>query len=531
MQKFLKLLFVLTIFSALTLNAQTKNSLGIGGGVNFGVNESLDRPLGPQFNIYFLHTFNDAFWGEISLNYLQNQSNLTDTHTYSDYKTTYISPDIRLRWNLINVDNKFLIYPYAGVGLLYFKNDQYQKDQAPNWEGDGIDITFPLGIGMHYGFDDNWALELGLQGDLCTSDRLNPPVDDQHDGYWSGRLGILYTFGPSNDDLDGDGLSNKLEKQLGTDPKNPDTDGDGLKDGDEVNKYKTDPLKADTDGDGLNDGEEVLKYNTDPLKVDTDGDGLSDYDEVMKYNTDPLKADTDGDGLKDGDEVLVYKTNPLKADTDGDGLNDGDEVLKYKTDPLKVDTDNDGLSDGDEVLKYKTKPLDPDTDGDTLTDGAEIMNYKTNPLMRDTDKGGVDDGTEVKNKTNPLDPTDDFGKKTLGPQEIGMKIVLEGVVFETGKSTITPQSESILNQAYETLANYPTIEVLISGHTDNKGKHDKNVKLSLDRANAVKAWLVSKGIAASRITTAGYGPDQPIAPNDTPENMQKNRRIEFQRTK
>jgi outer membrane protein OmpA-like peptidoglycan-associated protein len=81
------------------------------------------------------------------------------------------------------------------------------------------------------------------------------------------------------------------------------------------------------------------------------------------------------------------------------------------------------------------------------------------------------------------------------------------------------------------LANYPTIEVLISGHTDNAGKRDKNIKLSLDRANAVKAWLVAKGIPEARMSTAGYGPDQPIAPNDTPENMQKNRRIEFQRTK
>jgi len=112
-----------------------------------------------------------------------------------------------------------------------------------------------------------------------------------------------------------------------------------------------------------------------------------------------------------------------------------------------------------------------------------------------------------------------------------MKIVLEGVVFETGKATLTPASEEILMQAYETLANYPTIDVLISGHTDNVGKRDKNMKLSLDRANSVKNWLVAKGIDAKRISTAGFGPDQPIAPNDTPENKQKNRRIEFERTK
>lgn len=531
MQKVFKIIIAIFLLTAVASHGETKYSVGLGGGLSFGINESVDRPLGPQFNLLFIHTYNDAFWGEFSFNYVKNNGENPDLNGYSDYKTSMYIPDYRIRWNVFNVDNKFIIYPFAGVGVNIFVNDEYRKMQAPDAKGNGVDITIPAGLGFHYAFDDKWAVELSAQGNICTSDELNPPLDDQQDGFWSARLAFLYTFGPSNDDIDGDGLSNKVEKQLGTDPKNPDTDGDGLKDGAEVKDYKTDPLKPDTDGDGLCDGEEVLNFKTDPLKIDTDGDGLSDYDEVKKYATDPLKADTDGDGLKDGEEALTYKTNPLKADTDGDGLNDSQEVLKYKTDPLKIDSDNDGLGDGDEVNKYKTNPLDPDTDGDTLNDGSEVTKYKTNPIMKDTDKGGVDDGTEVGKNQNPLDGTDDFGKKTLGPTEVGMKIVLEGVVFETGKATLTPVSEEILTQAYETMINYPTISVLISGHTDNVGKRDKNMKLSLDRANAVKAWLVGKGIDAARISTAGYGPDQPIAPNDTPENKQKNRRIEFERTK
>ena len=62
-------------------------------------------------------------------------------------------------------------------------------------------------------------------------------------------------------------MTNKIEKELGTDPKKADTDGDGLNDGAEVNQYKTDPLKADTDGDGLNDGAEVNQYKTDPRRL------------------------------------------------------------------------------------------------------------------------------------------------------------------------------------------------------------------------------------------------------------------------
>lgn len=78
---------------------------------------------------------------------------------------------------------------------------------------------------------------------------------------------------------------------------------------------------------------------------------------------------------------------------------------------------------------------------------------------------------------------------------------------------------------------YPEIEVEISGHTDNVGKKSSNIKLSQKRAESVKAWLVSKGVDPKRITAKGYGPDQPVAPNDTPDNKRKNRRIEFKRTK
>jgi len=77
----------------------------------------------------------------------------------------------------------------------------------------------------------------------------------------------------------------------------------------------------------------------------------------------------------------------------------------------------------------------------------------------------------------------------------------------------------------------PEVEVLITGHTDNVGKRDKNMKLSADRAESVKQWMVQRGVSAARMTTKGFGPDRPIAPNDTDANKQKNRRIEFERTK
>jgi len=229
---------------------------------------------------------------------------------------------------------------------------------------------------------------------------------------------------------------------------------------------------------------------------------------MIKYQTDPLKLDTDGDLLRDSDEINNSLTNPLKKDTDEDELTDYDELQIFKTDPLKADTDGDGISDADELGKFKS-----------------------NPLNVDTDSGTVADGIEISRGTNPLDPSDDIPAKEVLKVEAGKTIVLEGVTFASGKATLEPSSESILEQAYYTLLQYPEIIVEIQGHTDNTGKRKTNLKLSQARADAVKTWLVRKGISADRIITKGYGPDKPIADNNTPEGRQKNRRIEFFRLK
>jgi outer membrane protein OmpA-like peptidoglycan-associated protein len=145
----------------------------------------------------------------------------------------------------------------------------------------------------------------------------------------------------------------------------------------------------------------------------------------------------------------------------------------------------------------------------------------------------------VARNSNPNDASDDVPKPdTIQPKEtqvltaeVGKAIVLEGVVFETGSAVISPQSEEILTKAHNTFNENPEIEVEIQGHTDNRGSRAMNTKLSQARADAVKAWLVQKGVAAGRITTKGFGPDKPAASNDTPEGRRQNRRIEFFRVK
>ncbi|MER3522611.1 MAG: hypothetical protein C4326_00725 [Ignavibacteria bacterium] len=166
-----------------------------------------------------------------------------------------------------------------------------------------------------------------------------------------------------------------------------------------------------------------------------------------------------------------------------------------------------------------------------MNDGDEVTKYRTDPLNADTDGGTVSDGQEVANNTNPLDANDDVPKKKEIKVEVGKAIVLEGIVFKTGSAAIGPASEEILEQAFNTLDQNKDVTVEIRGYTDNVGSRAANMRLSQRRADAVKAWLVKKGIAAERITTKGYGLDNPIADNKTPEGRQKNRRIEFFRTR
>lgn len=145
-------------------------------------------------------------------------------------------------------------------------------------------------------------------------------------------------------DQDGDGLSDALEEELGTDPEESDSDGDQLPDGLEVfggapgreNNSITNPLLADSDGDGLCDGGNDVAAPVNPCVSgeDTNGNGVRDPGE-----TDPRTADTDGDGLSDGTEVLSNYPGPI----DNYSLRPG-----AQTNPLNADSDDDGLLDGEE---------------------------------------------------------------------------------------------------------------------------------------------------------------------------------------
>jgi outer membrane protein OmpA-like peptidoglycan-associated protein/opacity protein-like surface antigen len=475
-------------------NIDGKWGLGIRGGGNLWINDYNQRKVGPGVELLLRYGVSRRASIGLVAGYEVLKSGQNPAYQ-AGFPFPYVKAEALtgslVAWYHFAPGSKVAPYAYAGVGGLFYKRKGSGGVPFPaNETGYKSSIHIPFGLGFDAFVSKTVAfnLDAGFRVlDEHTDYRVGTEPGNTVDSYPTAKAGFNFFLGRSkSDDDDNDGLTNGEEQQLGTDPLNPDTDGDGISDGDEVLNYKTNPLKADSDGDGLSDGQEINTYKTDPNKGDTDGDGLTDGEEVQKYNTDPLRSDSDNDGLTDGDEVAKFKTDPTKADTDGDGLTDGDEINKYKTDPLKADTDG----------------------------------------------GSVNDGMEILNKTNPLDPKDDVPKrKEELTVSVGKAIVLEGVVFKTGSANITPESEDILTKAFNTLDQNRDISVEIRGYTDITGSRGLNMRLSQKRADAVKVWLVQRGILASRIKAKGYGPDNPIAPNTTPEGRQKNRRIEFYRVR
>jgi len=107
------------------------------------------------------------------------------------------------------------------------------------------------------------------------------------------------------------------------------------------------------------------------------------------------------------------------------------------------------------------------------------------------------------------------------------KLVLEGVNFDFDKSTLRQEDIAIIDRDVTTLDQWGNANIEVAGHTDSRGSDEYNMNLSQQRAEAVRNYLISKGIAADRLTAKGYGESQPVADNATDEGRFKNRRVEL----
>jgi len=152
----------------------------------------------------------------------------------------------------------------------------------------------------------------------------------------------------------------------------------------------------------------------------------------------------------------------------------------------------------------------------------------TNGCPVDSDGDGVFDGLDTCPGTKAGAQVDAAGCPRIF-EEGKTTITLEGVTFATGTARLTPASRPALDKAAETIAVNASIRIEVGGHTDNVGRPANNLRLSQQRAEAVRAYLITKGVKADRLVAKGFGGTQPIADNKTAAGRAKNRRVELKK--
>ena len=242
---------------------------------------------------------------------------------------------------------------------------------------------------------------------------------------------------------------------------------------------------------------------------DNDEDGILDGDDQCPLEAETLNDFEDGDGCPDG-----------VPDTDGDGLNDLRD--QCPEDPEDVDSfeDDDGCSD-------------PDNDRDTLEDTVDRCPLEAGTVENagcpDTDRDGDSVVDRLDNcPDEPGIPEMQGCKEVQKVRLTAAKIeILDKVFFDAGKASIQERSFELLDNVASVLVSQKGIRIRIEGHTDSSGAAEYNRTLSQDRANAVRDYLVKKGIAAERLEAMGYGEDKPVASNASSQGRATNRRVEF----
>ena len=318
---------------------------------------------------------------------------------------------------------------------------------------------------------------------------------------------------------------------------------------------------------GLPLGNEVtygagMAYDVTPerftLVAETYGRAAADPDTRLAIDTLPLEATLGGrfsparghsisvgtgPGLSEGYGSPTWRTYIGYALTDiGPGDKDGDGIFdnedRCPTDPEDRDgfedldgcPDNDNDRDGlwDNVDRCPDDPEDPDNwqddDGcpDPDNDGDRIVDVVDACPMKPEVYNGFEDGDGCPDDVVKVVETDNV-KVTAGKV-----VILQKVHFDVNKASIKAISWNILDEVAHVLVNNPQLtRVRIEGHTDSDGGEDYNLELSNNRSNAVRLYLIGRGVPAERLEAQGFGETVPVVANDGRHNKAINRRVEF----
>ena len=406
----------------------------------------------------------------------------------------------------------------------YYVRLAYHKPLSNRWTGIiGAgwvhDRTNPNGPGGLYGDDgysammgfqvkmsDRFALRFDAIGDVLMSPILQTATMDLKTGNIGLQAGFNFRLGKSSAPKDGDsdGVLDSMDACAGTAPGErvdsrgcvlpKDSDGDGVMDPSDRcgqtpagSRVDTNGCPVDSDGDGVLDGVDGCP-NT-PADTRVDGRGCT------------APGDADRDGVLDNADACPSTPTFTRVDSRGC--------------PVPVDSDGDGVLDSADGC--------PNTPSGTRVDGRGC------PLPTDSDSDGVMDPNDNCPGTAAGVRVDSRGCAIVF-EEGRTNIVLEGVTFASGSSILTEGAKVVLDRMALALVNAPSVNVEVQGHTDNTGSPLGNTRISSLRADAVRAYLIEKGVGAARLTSRGYGPDAPIAPNTTASGRAQNRRVELKRT-
>lgn len=468
--------------------------------------------MGYKIGLEARYGFTRNLTASFSMGYANTYDDTTET---SNQTFKWRDPDnafVHLRGKLYSLTASYYFRPEEKLqpfGLLGLGIDHWRIRERRGWDTHTItDLSLKFGGGLNYWLYEFLTVDLQLKFSYGLANLKSEVPEDfygpgdwtewntrPYRGYVEPSLGVTLYLGGAPDE-DDDGVKDADDQCPGT-PKGAVVAANGC--------------PVDTDGDGVYDGLDLCPDTPQGVTVDANGCPL----------------DSDGDGVFDSFDQcpdtptgVAVDDKGCPFDTDGDGV--PDHADKCPDTPRGADVDSDGC------------PMD--TDGDGVFNG--IDECPNSPAGSEVDITGCPpdrdgDGVLYVNDQCP-DTPENIPVDAVGcpvARRITAKITLSGSVsYAPGKYDLTDSAKTVLDDVAARMQAWPNVNITVSGFADPSGAADFNLSLSENRARAVTDYLVSKGIEGGRMTARGFGEDPQyfIAPNDKPEGMAKNRRVEIE---